>query len=102
MPVWQMQIKMTTIQNSPTTPTVNMFQRKIDDIFKELPNAFGIANDILAVGYDNDGMDHDNTSRRVILICQKSKYEIKSRQMLFQMYVSPILWWNHFQTWCVT
>ena len=31
-----------------------MFQRKLDDISKELPNVFGIADDILIVGYDND------------------------------------------------
>ena len=39
----------------------NMFQRKIDKIFKELRNVFGIADDILVVGYDNDGKDHDET-----------------------------------------
>ena len=30
-------------------------------IFKELPNAFGIADDIVIVGYDDDGTDHDST-----------------------------------------
>ena len=39
----------------------DMFQRKIDEIFKDLPNVFGIADDILAVGYDDDGKDHDDT-----------------------------------------
>ena len=29
-----------------------MFQCKIDDIFKELPNVLGIANDTLIVGYN--------------------------------------------------
>ena len=38
-----------------------MFQRKIDEIFKELPNLFGIANAILAVDFNDDGGDHDNT-----------------------------------------
>ena len=31
---------------------------KIDEIFKDLPNVFGIADDILVVGYDSDGNDH--------------------------------------------
>ena len=31
-----------------------MFQRTIDKIFKELPNVFGIAHEILIVGYDDD------------------------------------------------
>ena len=31
----------------------DMFQRKVDEIFKELPNVFGITHDILDVGYDD-------------------------------------------------
>ena len=42
-------------------PVGDMFQRKIDEIFKDLPNVFGIADDILVVGYDVDGKDHVNT-----------------------------------------
>ena len=42
-------------------PAGDMFQRKIDKIFKELPNVFGIADDILVVGYEADGKDHDET-----------------------------------------
>ena len=38
-----------------------MFQRKIDKIFKDLHNVFGIADDILVVVYDWDGKDHDET-----------------------------------------
>ena len=40
-------------------PTGDMFQWKIDKIFKNLPNVFGIADNILAVGYDRDDKDHD-------------------------------------------
>ena len=42
-------------------PTEDMFQRKIDGIFRDLTNVFCIADDILAVGYDADGQDHDDT-----------------------------------------
>ena len=38
-----------------------MFQRKIDKIFKDLPNVSGIMDDILVVGYEVDGKDHDET-----------------------------------------
>ena len=38
-----------------------MFQGKIDVIFKDLPNVFGIVDDILVVGYDSDGKDLDDT-----------------------------------------
>ena len=38
-----------------------MFQLKIDEIFKDLPNVSGTADDSLALGYDNDGKNHDDT-----------------------------------------
>ena len=40
-------------------PAGDMFQRKIDEIFKELSNVFSIADDILVAGYEADGKDHD-------------------------------------------
>ena len=40
-------------------PTGDMFLCKIDEMFKNSPNVFGIADDILVVGYDTDGKDHD-------------------------------------------
>ena len=38
-----------------------MFQRKIDEIFKDIPNVFGTADDILVAGYVPDGNNHDKT-----------------------------------------
>ena len=35
--------------------------QKIDEIFKDLMDVFGIAEDILIVGYDTNGRDHDKT-----------------------------------------
>ena len=35
-----------------------MFKKKLMK-FKDLPNVFGIADDILIVGYDSDGKDHN-------------------------------------------
>ena len=43
-----------------------MFQRKIDEIFKELPNVFATDDDILVVGYEADGTDHDKTVWRML------------------------------------
>ena len=42
-------------------PAGDMFQRHMDEIFKDLPNVFGTADDILVVGYKGDGKDHDKT-----------------------------------------
>ena len=43
------------------TPTGDIFQRKIDETFKDLHNVFGIADDIWIAGYDRDGKDDDDT-----------------------------------------
>ena len=39
---------------------------KIDEIFKDMPNLFGIADDILVAVYKADGRDHDETVQRVL------------------------------------
>ena len=50
-------------------PAGNMFQRKIDEIFNDMPNIFGITDDILVIGYEDDGRDHDNTVQNVLQRC---------------------------------
>ena len=44
----------------------NMFQCKIDKIFNDMPNVFGIADDILVIGYEKDGADHDEAVDSVL------------------------------------
>ena len=51
-------------------PTYDMFHYMIAEIFKYLPNVFGIADDILVVGYDIDGKDHDEILQQVLQICR--------------------------------
>ena len=41
----------------------NMFQCKIVEILKNLPNIFGILDDHLILGYDEDGHDLDTVLR---------------------------------------
>ena len=48
----------------------NMFQRKINKIFNDIPNVFGIAENILVIGYDKDGADHDEAVYSVLEQCQ--------------------------------
>ena len=43
-----------------------MFQQKIDEIFKDLQNKLGILDDILVVGYDSNGKDHDKMLQKVL------------------------------------
>ena len=46
-----------------------MFQCKRDEIFSDMPNVFGIVDDILVIGYDNNGADHDAVVHKVLQIC---------------------------------
>ena len=59
-------------------PACDMFQEKVNEIFKDLPNVFGIADYIPFLGYDAYGRGHDRTMREVMQICPrnpvKSKY----------------------------
>ena len=48
------------------SPARNIFQRKIDEIFKDVPNVFGIVHDKVVAGYEADDKDHDETVQRVL------------------------------------
>ena len=52
-------------------PAGDMFQRKIDETFKDMPNVFGIMDDTLVAGYGADGTDHDETVQRVLQGCRQ-------------------------------
>ena len=51
-------------------PVGDMFQHKIDEIFNDMPNVFGIADDVLVVGYDEDGIDHNEAVYNVLRQCK--------------------------------
>ena len=58
-----------------------MFQRKIDEIFKELKNVFSTADDFLVLGYDNDGADHNE---KVLEICRKENLKLNKQKCNFR------------------
>ena len=61
-----------------------MFQKKIDKIFNGMSNLFGIADDILAAGFDELGKDHNetlwslpsSTSDEVLRICRQASLKL--------------------------
>ena len=60
MSIWQVQVHNTTS----TSGTSGVYvPAKIDEIVKELPNVFSITDDILIIGYDIYGKDHDRMLR---------------------------------------
>ena len=62
-----------------------MFQRKIDEIFKDMPNVFSIADDILVAGYEADGKDHDKTVWRVLQRCRQVNLKLSEDKVSFQV-----------------
>ena len=75
-----------------------MFQRKIDEIFRDMPNVFGIADYILAAGYEADGRDHDETVQRVLHRYRQVKLKSNKDKCHFRCTSVPffgeIISWN--------
>ena len=53
-----------------SAPTGDMFQKKIDELFNDIPNGFGIGDDILIAGFDTDGRNHDIRLEQVLWRCR--------------------------------
>ena len=64
--------------------TGDMFQRRIDKLFHRVPNVFGIADDILIVGFDDFGKDHDETVSKVLEIWRKANVKLNKDEYLQQ------------------
>ena len=65
-------------------PASDIFQRKIDIIFRVLPNVFGIVDDILIVGYDDDNKCHDRTLRQVMQVCHFNNVNLHKNECHFR------------------
>ena len=66
------------------------FQTKIDEIFKDLPNVVCIEGDILDVGYDIEGTDHDARLHRVLQICRKDIIKRNKDKCHFRCTSTPL------------
>ena len=62
-----------------------MFQCKIDDIFNAMPNIFGIMDDILVLGYNEDGVDQDATVHKVLRWCREVNLKLNKDKCHFRM-----------------
>ena len=67
----------------------DMFQCKIDEIFNDMPNVFGIADDILVIGYDKDGTDHDEAVYKVLKWCQDVNLKLNKEKCHFRCMSIP-------------
>ena len=61
-----------------------MFQCKTDKICNDMPNVFGIADDILVIGYDKDGTDHNEEVYKVLKQCQDVNLKLNKEKCHFR------------------
>ena len=67
----------------------NMFQHKIDKIFNDMPNVFGIADDILVIGYNKDGTDHNEAVYNALRQCQDVNLKLNKDKCHFRCMSIP-------------
>ena len=65
-------------------PAGDMFQCKINQILRNLPNVFGIADDISVVCYDIDGKDHDEMLWQVLQIYRQVNIVLNKDKCCFR------------------
>ena len=57
---------------------------------QNLPNGFGIADDILVIGYDKDGKDHDEMLWQVLQICRQVSLKLNKDKCHFRCTSFPL------------
>ena len=55
-----------------------------EKLIKDIPNIFGIADEILIVGCDADRRDGDRAPRQVMQLCQQENLELNTNQCHFR------------------
>ena len=69
-----------------------MFQCKIDEIFSDITNIFGIMDDILVIGYDKNGADHDTLVHKVLCRCEEVSVKLNKEKCHFRCTSIPFFW----------
>ena len=65
-------------------PTGSMLQYKIDEIFKNLHNVFDVPDDILVVGCDTNGKDHEEMLQQMLQIDRKVNLKLNKDKCHFR------------------
>ena len=61
----------------------DVFQRKLDSIFLDVPGVTGIANDMIIYGRDDH--DHDGNLLNFLEVCRKNNLTLHSEKMQFRL-----------------
>ncbi len=67
----------------------DVFQRKIDETFGDLPGVTGIADDLVVCGYKEDGTDHDENMMRVLQRAKESGIKFNLDKCKFKQHQIP-------------
>ena len=70
-------------------PVCDMFQHKIDEIFSDMQNVFGIMDDILVIGYNENGADHDAAVHKVLQWCEEVNLKLNKEKCHFRCMSIP-------------
>ena len=70
-------------------PAGNTFQCKIKEIFNDMPNVFGIADDILVIGYDEDGTDDNEAVYNMLRHCKEVNLKLNKDKCHFRCMSTP-------------
>ena len=65
-------------------PVGDMSQCKIDEIFSDMPNVFGITDDILVIWYNENGADHDTAVHKVLQIFEEVNLKLNKEKCHFR------------------
>ena len=63
---------------------VMMIQKKINKLFSNIPNDFGIAGDILTVGFDANSRKHGVRLEQVLQRCRQANLKLNKEKCLFR------------------
>ena len=61
-----------------------MFQCKMNEIFSDVLNDRGTADDILVIGYDDNGADHDAVVHKVLQRCEEVNLKLNKEKCHFR------------------
>ena len=62
----------------------DMFQKKVNEIFSGMPNAFSIADGILIAGFDEQGKYQNETLEKILWVCRQANIKLnKDKCLLF-------------------
>ena len=70
-------------------PAGDVFQCKINTIFNDMPYVFGIADDILVIGYNKDRADHNEAVYSVLKQCWEVNLKLNKDKCHFRCMSIP-------------